>query len=313
MSVHELSQAFLDARAIGSIRGFDSSHKSRDNLGNREYVEWVLNQGVNLGIYRDPIRNNRNGYPVDNTDEFLNEAASMGDTTLFDLFVRHGAIPSNSIALHKVAECKNPELAASTIDHLVRTHHMDVNADDLCGGLRWHHSEFRPDPLDSGSPLACAVRRGNEATVRSLLTYGAEISNYRGVPKEKLEYNAPPDNTKHLIRRAVFVGLMPVIRMLLDAGADASAGYTEAIYLIRYRIDRKEAARVCKEYGGDLEEDIDEAGSGNEERGDIEIQWDKYELNDPGDLEATDVFSADGIQVRSDPLTLCDADEHEAV
>jgi hypothetical protein len=210
----------------------------------------------------------------DDTLEILNEAATLGDIELFDHLVERGAGPSRSIALHRATLCKYPALTTRMITHLVGKYQFDVNADDLCGGLRWFQESGVTNP-DSGSPLACAVRCQNAAAVEALLKYGADVDNIWGFPRGR----APEllNNSKgSVIRQAVIVGSIPVLKLLLQAGADPSAAYAEAARLNRRKVDRREALQLCLDYGAQPRCGGEE--SNNEEMYNTQITADQIHL-----------------------------------
>ncbi|KAH8654416.1 hypothetical protein BGZ60DRAFT_519242 [Tricladium varicosporioides] len=266
----------------GMVRwGYDVKEKAREflvkNLANRELVEWVLQQGVDPNLNPDheyyPGSATCDGSNRDDTIEVLNEAAALGCTAIFDLLVNHGADPSRTIALHKVSRCEDPLLVKAMIKHLVEVYHLDINANDLCGGLRSFHG-LGDTPCNSGSPLACAVRRGNAAAVEALLKHGADIDNESGLLTRHEPGVLVYGNAKGcLVRVAVNVGSLPIIKCLLEAGADASVGYAQAMRLNRFGIDRKEAINLCQEFNGCLYEGDNGLESGDGDKWGLEIRW----------------------------------------
>lgn len=186
------------------------------------------------------------GGQYDDTAEVLNEAASRGDIAMFDHLVSRGAIPSRSIALHTASKCKDFTQSKAMITHLVKKYNFDVNADDLCNGLRWFNS-LGPSAPESGSPLACAVARENVGAVEALLECDADVENYCGFPGAS--YDMKCQGIKGLVLRdAIEQGSKEIVKLLLAAGADALAGYTRVVALDDNKVPDEEIARRCEEF-----------------------------------------------------------------
>lgn len=193
----------------------------RQTVGRREILDWLLDQGVDVNSY-SPYRSIKKG-DRDDTVGVLNEAAALGDTALFDYLVSRGADPKRSIALHEATRCKDPVKTAAIIDHLVEKYNFDVDADDSCGGLRDFFGDQPQLPLDE------ATSRHNATAVRALLKHGAKSKD-------------------RSLCTAVLYEAIPEMRILLDVGADA----TRACFFAA-RINKLTAARVCLEYGADVD------------------------------------------------------------
>ena len=74
-----------------------------------------------------------------------------GDVELFEHLVAHGADASKSIALHRVAECRDAQLTTKMIVHLIENHKFAVDADDKCGNLRWFYDLATPTSTSTRS------------------------------------------------------------------------------------------------------------------------------------------------------------------
>ncbi|KAG9235778.1 ankyrin repeat-containing domain protein [Amylocarpus encephaloides] len=151
-------------------------------VNNREAIDWILEQGVDINQPMDKsLRGLRPGAgwegERDNTVEVLNEAAAQGNIEMFDYLVSRGAKAAQSIALHKSTRCMDPVLAVAMLTHLVERYNLDVNADDKTNNLRWFSDLGSGDPEpDQGTPLTCAIERGNIPAMEVLLDYGADPS-----------------------------------------------------------------------------------------------------------------------------------------
>ncbi|KAH8647551.1 hypothetical protein BGZ60DRAFT_437869 [Tricladium varicosporioides] len=208
-----------------------------------DLYEWILNQDVDPNINPDLLNRSyelSSGASSDNigedTVEALNDAAALGDIEIFDLFVKHGAVASNSIALRKVSLCDDPIAATAMVDHLVEKYKFDVNADDTCGGLRWD-LDLGETPAIWGSPLDCAVKHGNAAVVGALLKHKANIANCYGSPQGD-EINWDEFSKGCLLHMAINTGSIEIVKYLLDA-------------------DRSYIGKLCETYGGKFLEDTD--------------------------------------------------------
>lgn len=186
----------------------------------REIFNFLLDQGLDINAGGNRILQGADKAYRNNTVEVLNRAAALGDIELFDYLVTRGARPKRSNALHNATRSKD---AVSMITHLVNTYHLDVNAEDSCGGLN-ELVEWESTP---GSPLNYAVKASNVPAVETLLNFGARIEDALGVAvgNEEIE----------------------IVRILLDAGADPSEGLGYAVVK-----DYFEGARLCLEHGGDV-------------------------------------------------------------
>ncbi|KAH6666253.1 hypothetical protein B0J14DRAFT_604506 [Halenospora varia] len=201
------------------------------NLHNLEIIDWLLDNGADpnatMTVGPTCFWTNAGGGQHDDTSEVLNRAAALGDIPMFDHLVIRGAIPSRSIALHTASKCKDSSQAGAMVYHLVQKYNLDVNADDLCRGLRWFHS-LGNGPPDSGSPLACAVKNRSVGAVKALLECGADVENYFGIPGAT--YHANGHDEKGLLLR------------------NAIRSYTRWVELDGNKVTDKEIARRCEEF-----------------------------------------------------------------
>jgi hypothetical protein len=207
--------------AVGS-RSASSDLYLRDAIGQREILDWLLDQGLDINGPTNEILSCANGTTArDNTVLVLNLAAYYGDIDLFDHLVARGANPSHSIALHYATKSDN---APAMIAHLIDKYQFDVNADYSCGGLN-ELTVWGDGP--SGSPLNYAVEYNNLPAAEALLKYGAEIG---GAPSI-----------------AICKEFAPILKLFLDKGTDP----TEALDTAARR-DFIEGCQLCLENGGDI-------------------------------------------------------------
>lgn len=114
------------------------------------------------------------------------------------------------------------------MDHLLDHHHMDIEADNE--KLR---DAFQVLP-DSGSPLVCAIYHENVAAVQRLLDRGANPKGSGRTP------------VAQAIGHHFFIGFLPALGPLLDAGADVDHAFRYAVYR-----NNADAAKMCFERGAD--------------------------------------------------------------
>jgi len=187
-------------------------------------LDWLLDQGLDINRGGNASRQGARGRVYrDNTVAVLNETAKYGDIELFDYLVARGASPSKSNALHYAALCKDQAKVVAMITHLVDTYHLDVDGNEECGGL---NELIKGDsllyPLDYAvSPL------GTIPAAEILLRKGAKIGDAWAT--------------------AIKYKQAPALKLLLDAGADASKALV-------YTLDQDdlEGAKICIKYGGDI-------------------------------------------------------------
>lgn len=149
-------------------------------INRREVLDWLLDQGLDINAGGNRSLKGRDKLYRDNTVAVLNETAAAGDIELFDYLVSRGAKPSQSNALHHAVGCKDAAKGVAMISHLIDTYHLDVNADDSCGGL----NELVQYSMHSGSPLYCAVTSGNVAAAGVLLKNGARSGKFGGLAED---------------------------------------------------------------------------------------------------------------------------------
>lgn len=196
-------------------------------VDDRNVLDWFLDQEVDI---------NGNWSRSDRTCGVLNEAAVRGDIEMFDYLVSRGAEPSRSLALHKATGCKDAVKTTSMIIHLIEKYRFDVNADDrshplLDKGFAAH--------LNDGPPLNWAIAWGNIPAVQFLLKHKADPSIGRSILVAFQKVYNPGRSGKS-------EDLTPILKLLLEAGGDASYGLKESVYYKDLA-----AAKLCLEYGAD--------------------------------------------------------------
>lgn len=100
--------------------------------------------------------------------KLFDKVAAKGDIKYFDYLVSRGADPHRSLALHRASESKDPQNTSAMIDHLLKVHKMDIEAnnDDFRDYIHLAH--------DRGTPLNSAVYRHNVSAITKLLQRGAD-------------------------------------------------------------------------------------------------------------------------------------------
>ncbi|RFU24592.1 hypothetical protein B7463_g11747, partial [Scytalidium lignicola] len=186
----------------------------------REILDWLFDQGLDINRGGNNMLKGPDRVYGDNTVAVLNQVAVKGDIDLFDHLVTRGARPLHSNALHHATRSNN---AVAMITHLIVTYHLDVNAEDTCGGLN------QPVMWDvtPGFPLNYAITYNNIPAAEVLLKYSANIRDACEIAIHKRNISA--------------------VKLLLDAGADPSKSLGTAI-----TNDYLEAAQLCLEHGGDI-------------------------------------------------------------
>jgi hypothetical protein len=154
--------------------------------------------------------------------ELLNKVAASGDIEYFDHLVSRGANPHKSLALHSACKCKDPEQTTAMIKHLLDVHHMNIEADIEDFRDYFHAS------ADTGTPLNAAVHRQNMPSLLALLKRGAD----------------PNKAIWQSISRVIVTPWLPAVGPLLDAGADPTDAFEDAVDHTNFA-----AAQVCLEKG----------------------------------------------------------------
>jgi ankyrin repeat protein len=216
---------------------------SRDFARDRETLDWLLDQGVDINR-TDTARldNGFNLYPggTDSSLHLLNKVAAHGDIELFDHLVSRGADDSLSTALHSASWCRDPDLSVAMARHLLDKHHMDVNSNNE------DFRNFFHDAHDTGTPLCSAVLNRNLAVILLLLERGASPKDPDMRP---ISYALKDD------------GFLPAIEALLRASIDPTSALKKAI-----GYQNLAAANICIELGADPTSALDKAFKHEEQR-----------------------------------------------
>ncbi|SMR52549.1 unnamed protein product [Zymoseptoria tritici ST99CH_3D1] len=213
--------------------GFDIKSKGHLILYNfvedQETLDWLLDRGVDINATETRIVDN--GIPLapserDYSNKLLNQVAAAGNVQLFNHLVARGAEVSRSLALHYAA---SPAMISCLLDQ----HNMDIHADS--DDLR----DFYHDAKDSGTPLCSAIFHQNLPVVEELLNRGAD--------PERCGKTGHPPLAKAVGDDFGFNrGLLPALRLLLDAGADKDYALTCSVLH-----GKVEAAQICLDAGAD--------------------------------------------------------------
>jgi hypothetical protein len=199
--------------------------KFRDFAYSREALDWILDQGADIND--SDYRRTDTGFRLAGKDysvKVLSKIAAAGDIELFDHLVSRGADPHRSYSLHSVSRCQDPEKSKAMIDHLLDVHHMNIEANDYDLRKIMYYPE-------GGTPLYSAAYKDNLTTLAHLLKRGAKPQSATGL--------ALGISHRHGSK-------LPVLALLLDAGANADYALEEAVF--KKLVD---AAEMCLAHGAD--------------------------------------------------------------
>ncbi|KAF2108166.1 ankyrin repeat-containing domain protein [Lophiotrema nucula] len=164
---------------------------------NESVIRYLLRLGANPNL--GPPRNAQGPVdqirPIGNSGLALNEAAAKCTPEILGLLVQHGAVLSNSVALHRAAGVPPsipPGERIPMLEYLVGLG-LDVNAmddaikvaDDDAGRGQW------------GSPLQYSIKWGRVEEARWLLDHGADPdlkTPWGGSPRDRVKRRFPPDH-----------------------------------------------------------------------------------------------------------------------
>lgn len=135
-------------------------------ISDERLVRWFFDHGAKLDHSMPFPPDQDYCRDLDATCLYLNFAACMSTTAVFDLFLAHGAARADSIPLHTAASSPDKDgRIISMMTHLIELG-FDVNGTD-------YHTKRNPC---LGTPLAYAVRSNAVGNVNFLLSRGADPS-----------------------------------------------------------------------------------------------------------------------------------------
>lgn len=140
-------------------------------MGDEALVRWLLHQGANPNLGEPSPAKNDDPNAYQQSGDALNEAARQSSIEIVDLLLEHGAVLSNSVALHAAAGSQNSDAErVPMLSHLLDLG-LDVNVIDESQGI-----------YSRGTPLWYAVSAGMIERARFLMKNGADPHRKGGWP-----------------------------------------------------------------------------------------------------------------------------------